>query len=217
MKEIVKEISIMISFILIGILSRVLLVNQGLQPFPNFEVITILTFVGLLLMRPTFAIMIPICSLVGSDMIIGTPIFVDSSFNRIIMFTYSGIALLGLVGLMAKNKIKNVNFNLKSIGMFTGLGVGLVLLYDIWTNIGWWYLFYPHTLATLATTFVMGLPFMIYHMLSAALTFGIVSIPILYYLNNKSIKDLKYNNIKYENIYVSCITLILIILSVVKI
>ena len=68
---------------------------------------------------------------------------------------------------------------IRNLAIFGGLGIGFVLLYDIWTNFGWWYLMYPHTTQTFATVYLAGIPFMIYHLISGITTFIFIGAPIL--------------------------------------
>jgi hypothetical protein len=184
----VQQLITFIGLILFGTIGRYVLFGMGIQPFPNFEVIMVVTFLAVFLIRSPLALLVPLMSMTGSDLLIGNPIFVGNQMNRIVLFTYSGFALIGLITLFGRNKIWGVlgNIRLKSVGIMAGLGVGYVLLYDIWTNMGWWYLMYPHDFSTLTLVYTAGVPFMIYHIISGLVTFCAIGLPVLVYIAKKN-------------------------------
>jgi hypothetical protein len=184
----VQQLIIAIGLILFGTIGRFVLFGMGVQPFPNFEVIMVVTFLAILLIRSPLALIVPLISMIGSDLLIGNPIFVGDQMNRIVLFTYSGFALIGLITLFGRNKLWGVlrNVHLKNVGIMAGLGVGYVILYDIWTNMGWWYLMYPHDLSSFALVYTAGIPFMIYHIISGLVTFCAIGIPVLLYIEKKN-------------------------------
>jgi hypothetical protein len=177
----------MIGLILFGTIGRYVLFGMGVQPFPNFEVIMVVTFLAVMLIRSPIALIVPLISMVGSDLLIGNPIFVGNQMNRIVLFTYSGFAIIALINLFNKERLWNGfgQLRLKTFGLAAGLGVGFVLLYDIWTNMGWWYLMYPHDVTSLAAVFTAGLPFMVYHMISGVITFIAIAVPVMIYATKK--------------------------------
>jgi len=161
---------------------------MGVQPFPNFEVIMVVTFLAVMLIRSPLALIVPLISMIGSDLLIGNPIFVGDQMNRIVLFTYSGFAIIGLLNLLNKERLwRNLGqVRLKSVGLMAGLGIGTVLLYDIWTNMGWWYLMYPHDASSLVMVYTAGLPFMAYHLISGIVTFCAIGLPVLLYAAKKN-------------------------------
>jgi len=177
-----SELMLAVCLLVIGTIARYLFVGYGLQPFPNFEVIMVITFIGMLVLRPWVAFLIPLGCMIGSDILIGNPIFVGEHMNRIVLFTYSGFTLLAVVTYLLRNRLQPLYTSprIRTIGMTAGLGVGFVLAYDCWTNLGWWYLLYPHTAGALGIVFTAGLPFMLYHILSAVFTFSVIAVPVLY-------------------------------------
>jgi hypothetical protein len=190
-----QQLIVMIGLILFGTIGRYVLFGMGLQPFPNFEVIMVVTFLAVMLMRSPLALVVPLVSMIGSDLLIGNPIFVGNQMNRIVLFTYSGFAFIALINLFNKDRLwsRLGQLRLKSFGLAAGLGVGFVLLYDIWTNLGWWYLMYPHDVPSLVVVFTAGLPFMVYHMISGVVTFVAIAVPVLAYVTrkNKNIQPFK--------------------------
>jgi hypothetical protein len=182
-----QQLITMIGLILFGTIGRYVLFGMGVQPFPNFEVIMVVTFLAVMLIRSPLALIVPLVSMIGSDVLIGNPIFVGDQMNRIVLFTYSGFAMIALINLFNKDRLWSGlgQLRLKSVGLAAGLGVGFVLLYDIWTNMGWWYLMYPHDATSLALVYTAGVPFMIYHMISGVVTFCAIGLPIVIYIAKK--------------------------------
>ena len=172
---------------LFATVGRYVLVSKGVQPFPNFEVVTVATFIGVMLSDFRIAMSIPLVSMICSDVLIGNPIFTGEKMNQIVMFTYSGFAMIALLGVFVRDKAKPwvKSINIRSISCVTGIGVILVVFYDIWTNFGWWYLLYPHTAKALFTVYALGLPFMLYHLISGITTFIFIGLPIISFFSAK--------------------------------
>jgi len=210
-----NQIIYMIGLIVIGTLGRFILVSLKIQPFPNFEIIMVVTFIAAIFLRPTIAIFVPLLSMIFSDLLIGNAIYTGDPMNKIVLFTYSGFALIALSSIFNRNRFRKglSEIRLKNIGIAAGLGVGFVLIYDVWTNLGWWYLIYPHNLSSLAVVFTTGLPFMIYHMLSGLVTFVAVALPLVAYISKKSDTELPLKIKNIHKIPVIAITILLIILS----
>lgn len=202
-------------FIIMGTLSRYFLVGLSAQPFPNFELIMVLTFVSLFLIRPALVFLIPLLSMICSDLLLGNPVFMGSSMNNIVLFTYTGFLIASFLFIKTKNK-SNValsQITIKSVGICVGFGMLFTLTYDVWTNIGWWYLMFPHTLESFISVFVAGIPFMIYHQLSTVFTFLTIAIPIGYLLTNKYHISISNKQNTFEKIPFIAVTSILILLS----
>ncbi len=207
-----------IGLIMIGILGRYVLFGLGVQPFPNFEVIMVLTFLAVLFLHPAIAFLVPLISMMGSDLLIGNSVFVGHQMNQIVLFTYSGFMLIALINTIYREKLRSSmkTFTLRNVGLISGLGVGFVLLYDVWTNFGWWYLIYPHTLQSLGAVFIAGIPFMIYHLLSGLTTFLVIAVPILLIANQQSTKE-GYEESSLQKLPVALATGLIIILSFIGI
>jgi hypothetical protein len=200
------------------VFGRFLLVSKGIQPFPNFEVVAISVFIGIMLLDIRIAIFIPFFSMIFSDILLGNPMFIGEKMNQIVVFTYSGFALIALAGIFVVNRIKSYvsSVNVRSIFCIAGTGALLVFLYDIWTNFGWWYLIYPHTGEALLTVYILGIPFMVYHLISGITTFVFIGLPVISYFSLKqpAIIPAKSNNeIWKRSIPAGVVASILVIIS----
>lgn len=196
----------------IMIIGRYVMVTKGIQLFPNFEIITVLTFLAVMLLDERIAIIVPVTGMIVSDILIGNPVYTGAEINKIVIFTYSGFAILVLINTFAKKKIEPYFTSISKCSVISilGIGVSFVLIYDVWTNIGWWYLFYPHTLQGLATVFALGLPFMVYHLASGITTFLFIGLPVMTTVRSESSVS---DKISYK--VPALITIVLIVFSFV--
>ena len=213
--SIMLDILFFLILVFIGTIGRTLLVGWKLQPFPNFEIIMVITFISVIYLRPNFAFFVPLLCMIFSDLLVGNSIIVGNQQNRIVLFTYSGFALISLFNIINKDRFKNkfTNLNKKNLVFAAGFGIGFVLLYDIWTNFGWWFLIYPHTMNSLIQVFLNGIPFMIYHSISGVITFVLIALPVISFINKKNKNKLDYKLMNYKSIPVVALTFFLIILS----
>jgi len=84
-------------------------------------------------------------------------------------FTWSGFIFISMLGKFAKNSNHRV---LK----LTGLGIIGVLIYDLWTNFGFWLgPFYKHNLDGLILCYINAIPFTIGHLISTVIVVPIAS------------------------------------------
>jgi len=212
-RGILFDVLLLIVFVVAGTAGRTLLVGWNLQPFPNFEIIMVITFLAAIFLRSTMAILVPLLSMIISDLLLGNSIFVGNQMNRIVLFTYSGFAMIALVSIFNRNKFEKSlgKLKIRNIGIAAGLGIGFVLIYDVWTNIGWWYLIYPHTANSLAAVFTAGIPFMVYHLISGAFTLIAIALPIIAYVSMDYKIEMPLKNI--HKIPVSILVLCLVTLS----
>ena len=187
MKNTLRQIVGFGLLVLFAAIGRYLLVSMGMQPFPNFEVVTVAAFIGVMLLDVRLAMCIPLVGMVCSDILIGNPIFIGEKMNQIVMFTYSGFAFIALASVFVGDRIKSYvsSIKVRSVFCMAGTGALLVFLYDVWTNFGWWYLMYPHTGEALLTVYLLGVPFMVYHLVSGITTFVCIGFPVVSYFSLK--------------------------------
>ena len=95
--------------------------------------------------------------------------------------------MVSLITSRFKDQIKG-NYNSNTVYKFSATGIIFAGIYDVWTNFGVFLLSYELTLENLILVYILGIPFMIYHLLSSIVTFSLLGFP-LYYLftiNNKN-------------------------------
>jgi len=165
-------------FIFLGVFSRLnlrFLLPQGNEfiMFDMFAAVAVFAILAGTFIGGFFSAFVPLMILLISDIVYGN--------NYIFLFTYSGFAIIGLLGCNLKNKLQ---YPKKFVLNFTGTGILGVVVYDLWTNFGWWLgPYYPHTLEGLILCYTMAIPFTLGHLVSTAIVLPLVSIPTLYFYN----------------------------------
>lgn len=128
-----------IGLIVIGILLRFL------PHAPNFTpVAAIALFAGAYLSKKNL-VLVPLVLMIVSDLFLG--------LHNVVIFTWGGFILAGLIGLWLKKRKSPVSI----------LGASLVssLVFYIVSNFGVWLMgWYPHNLQGLANCYIMALPFL---------------------------------------------------------
>jgi hypothetical protein len=150
--------------------------TQPMFMFDLFFVVAIVSLVSGLLLGGYYTFIIPISTMIISDLVIGN--------NWILLFTWSGFAIIGLIGYILKTKNK---MRVKHIPTILGVGIGGILLYDLWTNFGTWLggWGYTYTWEGLTLCYTNALPFMLWHLLSTTITMMLVIVPIIYLKEHK--------------------------------
>jgi hypothetical protein len=168
-----------IGLLLFGIIGRYFLIARGMQPFANLEIIMVIAFLSAVYLKQPYGMAVPMSVLLISDLMLGNW---GSTMNYILLFTYSGFILVSVASSLRKERSKKIlsKINYKSLGYASGYGVFLTLIYDLWTNFGWWLgPFYPPTIEGLIACYGAGLPFMLYHCLSGIITFIAIALPVV--------------------------------------
>jgi hypothetical protein len=140
-----------------------------------FFVIALISMISGLFLGGFYTFIIPISIMIVTDILLGN--------NWILLFTWSGFALLGLIGYILKRKNQ---INYKCLPRVFGIGIVGILSYDIWTNFGTWLGgWYPHTWDGLIICYTKALPFMFWHLLSTTVAILFVIVPIIYLKEHK--------------------------------
>lgn len=181
-----SRFKIAIVLILIGVILRTLLhnnlpsspsiyinINGIVQPMFMLDLFFLVALISLLsglLLGSYYTFLVPMAIMIITDIIIGN--------NWILIFTWSGFAMLGLIGYLMKSRDI---LKIERIPTILGAGVGGVLLYDIWTNFGVWLGgWYSYNFDGLVLCYTMALPFMFWHLLSTTIAISLTIIPIVY-------------------------------------
>lgn len=164
-----------------------------LHDYPNFETVMVSIFLASMLLPLSMSFVVTISIIFLSDLYLGY-----FGTSKIIIFTYSGFLLVSLITSRFKDQIKG-DYNSNTVYKFSATGIIFAGIYDVWTNFGVFLLSYELTLENLILVYILGIPFMIYHLLSSIVTFSLLGFP-LYYLftiNNKN--DYKIPTSKESN------------------
>jgi len=184
-KENKERILAGIILVVIGVLSRITFTNllsytpplyltlngitQPLFMLDVFFVVALIAFLSGYLLGGYYSFIIPVSVMIISDILLGN--------TFIFLFTWSGFALIGLIGYYLQTKQYKGVRHLPSI---LGGSIGSILLYDLFTNFGSWLGWYPPTIEGLTICYIVALPFMLWHLLSTTIALTIVIIPIMY-------------------------------------
>ena len=155
-----------ISIFILGFVGRIVL-----HDYPNFETVMVASFLSALVLPRNWTFVVTITMIVSSDIYLGY-----FGGSKIILFTYSGFLLVSILTSKFRNNIKE-GIKPGTVYKFGGAGILVTLMYDIWTNFGVFLLTYNHTLDNLILVYVLGLPFMLYHLISSLVTFTLIGFP----------------------------------------
>ena len=188
-----NRILVAISLIFIGAVGRIsfyqilpntpsiyITINGITQPMFMMDLFFLVAVVALvcgLFLGGYYTFIVPISVMIITDLILGN--------TWILLFVWSGFAVIGLIGYLLKKKH---SLSLKRVPTIIGAGIGGVLVYDLWTNFGCWLGWYPHTFNGLSTCYTVGVPFMLWHLLSTTIALTVVILPIAYLKEHKIIK-----------------------------
>jgi hypothetical protein len=214
--------------IFIGVLCRIILhdfFNSISNPWAEFGfldvffIIAAVSIFSAILLGKIYTIAIPLIVLVITDVFYALVDPVNTSLYTtwLFLFTGSGYIFIALLSLYISKKSK---LNIFFIPKILGVGILGIIIYDLWTNFGFWLSYsrlgwYPITLEGLATVYIGGLPFMIWHILSTSIVITVILIPIIYLTKNKLIKsEPKLNPI--EKYVITSTTLFLMIVSIIS-
>ena len=152
-------------------------ITQPMFMMDLFFLIAIISILSGLLLKSYYVLIVPLSIMLITDIIIGN--------NYIFLFTWSGFAMIGLIGYILKIKNK---FTIQKTPLIFGASIGSVLLYDLWTNFGCWIGWYPHNLQGLSLCYTLAIPFTLWHLLSTTIAITVIVLPILYLKEHKFIK-----------------------------
>jgi hypothetical protein len=218
--------------ITIGVLGRIVLhdffngiINpweeSGMLGLDVFFVIAVVSIASGILLGKYYTLIVPICVLIITDAFYALvePVNVLLYTSWLFLFTVSGYIVIALLGFYVKKKSK---LTMTFVPKILGAGILGIVMYDLWTNFGFWLSFsrmYPTYLAPtfegLVTAYTWGIPVMIWHVLSGAIAITVITIPIIYFKEHKLFSSeiiLK----PFEKYTIASATLALIILSIIS-
>jgi hypothetical protein len=151
----VKDILLITSYILLGVLTRTVW-----HVAPNVEFVTALSIAGAYFVRRKYSFSIPLGIMVITDFILGnSPVF---------LFTWSAFGVAHLAGkILSSKRVENILRKLpntfRMILLSETAGLVFTLFFYLWTNFGVVVVsnLYPKTLEGVLLSYKMGLPFLL--------------------------------------------------------
>jgi len=216
--------------VMIGVIGRVVLhdfFNSIANPWAEFgylDVFFVIAAVSIfsgILLGKYYVFIVPICVVAITDVFYA---LVDPAnagaahwTSWLFLFTGSGYVFMALIGFYTKKKSK---LNMMFIPKIFGAGILGIIIYDLWTNFGFWLTYsklgwYPATFEGLVTVYSGGLPFMLWHIISASIAIAVIAVPVVYLKEHKIISSeiiLK----PFEKYTIAGATLALIVLSIIS-
>lgn len=152
----------------------------ALHDYHNIETIMVSIFLASMLLPGGIAAIVSISMIVLSDIYLGY-----FGPSKIILFTYSGFLLVSLITTRLQEKIKG-DYRGGTVYKFTASGIIFTAIFDTWTNFGVFWIGYTHTIDNLVLVYILGIPFMIYHLLSSIFTFTVIGFPVYQALTSRT-------------------------------
>ena len=166
----------------------------ALHEYHNFETVMVSVFLAAMLLPTAMSLLVTLSIMIFSDLYLGY-----FGTSKILFFTYTGFILVSSITSKFKDKIGG-EVSAGTMYKFTSSGIIFALVYDTWTNFGVFWINYSHTIENLFLVYALGLPFMIYHLLSSIMTFSLIGFPIYCSLRNqKTSVDIQERNLELES------------------
>ena len=165
----------------------------ALHEYHNFETVMVSVFLAAMLLPTAMSLLVTLSIMIFSDLYLGY-----FGTSKILFFTYTGFILVSFITSKFKDKIGG-EVSAGTMYKFTSSGIIFALVYDTLTNFGVFLINYNHTIDNLFLVYVLGIPFMLYHILSSVMTFSLVGFPVYCALKNqeKSL-DIEQHNVELE-------------------
>jgi len=130
---------------------------------PNVEFVTLAIVLSSFYLKPKNSFLLIFAVIVVSDLVIGN--------TSIFIFTWSAFLISAV---LSSKLVQNKHFGyLKTIFVGTGLGIASNLFFYAWTNFGVWLMdswgMYSNDFSGLMMSYVNGLPFLKYNLMSTIL------------------------------------------------
>ena len=166
----------------------------ALHEYHNFETVMVSVFLAAMLLPSAMSLLVTLSIMIFSDLYLGY-----FGASKILLFTYTGFVLVSFITSKFKDKIGG-EVSAGTMYKFTSSGIIFALVYDTWTNFGVFWIGYAHTVENLFLVYTLGLPFMIYHLLSSIITFSLIGFPIYSMLKSEtSSLEILEQNIEIES------------------
>lgn len=191
--------------VFIGVISRVLLHDffngianpwdeSGFAVLDVFFVTATIAIISGILLGKYYTIIVPIAVLFVSDIFYAVIDPVEAGLalytSWLFLFTVSGYVFMALLGFYVKKKSK---ITYTFIPKLFGVGIIGILIYDLWTNFGFWLTYsrlgwYPTNIEGLITVYLGGIPSIIWHIISAGVALAVIAVPLIYFKEHEILK-----------------------------
>ncbi len=171
-----KTRTIGVLLILIGAFVKLVFLRNA----ANFETIFAVTLIAGSMLGRWWTVLVPMATLAivepllwgGPYALYGTTIMLGLSF-----FVVTGFLFVGILGRTMKPRVL---FRVKSVALLTTVSVPLTIAYDLWTDVGEYYLIAQPMGLTFWNVLELQVPFTAYHLLSSLIFVPLIGMGMLY-------------------------------------
>lgn len=171
-----KTRTIGVLLILIGAFVKLVFLRNA----ANFETIFAVTLIAGSMLGRWWTVLVPMATLAivepllwgGPYALYGTTIMLGLSF-----FVVTGFLFVGILGRTMKPRVL---FRVKSVALLTTVSVPLTIAYDLWTDVGEYYLIAKPAGLSFLDVLYLQAPFTAYHLLSSLIFVPLLGMGMLY-------------------------------------
>lgn len=146
----------------------------------NFETIFAVTLIAGSMLGRWWTVLVPMGTLAivepilwgGPYALYGTTVMLGLTF-----FMITGFLFVGLLGRTIKPRVL---FRVKSVALLTTVSIPLTIAYDLWTDVGEYYLIAQPMGLTFVNVLELQAPFTAYHLLSSLIFVPLIGMGMLY-------------------------------------
>ncbi len=162
--------------IAIGVLGKVVF----LRYFANFETFFVASLLAGSVLGRWWTVLVPTATLALAEPILWGGPYAFYGLGTILGFSFFMVTGFLFVGVMGRTMRPHVLYRVRSVAVLTTLSVPLTIAYDLWTDIGQYYLIAQPMGLTFWNVLELQVPFTLYHLLSSLILVPLIGMGILY-------------------------------------
>jgi len=162
--------------IAIGVLGKLVF----LRYFANFETVFVASLLAGSLLGRWWTVLVPVATLALVEPFLWGGPYALYGVGVILGFSFFMVTGFLFVSLMGRKVRPRVLFRVKSVALLTTLSIPLTIAYDLWTDVGQYYLIAQPMGLTFWNVLELQVPFTLYHLLSSLIFVPLVGMGILY-------------------------------------
>lgn len=162
--------------IAIGVLGKIVF----LRYLANFETIFVASLLAGSLLGRWWTVLVPMVTLALVEPLLWGGPYALYGIGVILGFTFFMVTGFLFVGLMGRKVRPRVLFRVRSVALLTTLSIPLTIAYDLWTDVGQYYLIAQPMGLSFWNVLELQVPFTLYHLLSSLIFVPLIGMGILY-------------------------------------
>ncbi len=146
----------------------------------NFETIFAVTLIAGSVLGRWWTVLVPMATMaIVEPFLWGGPyaLYTSTIILGLTFFMITGFVFVGVLGRSLKPRIL---FRVKSVALLTTISIPLTIAYDLWTDVGEYYLIAKPMGLTFGDVLLLQIPFTAYHLLSSLIFVPLFGMGILY-------------------------------------